>query len=340
MSVLRARGRHDRDVAQHDAATAIRFARDEIRTGRFQRSMSLVVAFAAIVSGFESYTQHTRGDFSSRWMWTPVWLMPVAAAAGGAAVVSRRAAKAVLPGVAVASLADGIIGFGLHLRGIARMPGGYRAGQYNVTMGPPVFAPLLMASVGVLGLVAAGLRQEDIEELVAEEHGGRRAMTAGLAASIGTAIEALSRDDEDASVWLEDLGRAVGHGEFQKLMALTAASFAMLAGGEAYFEHLRGSFNDRWMWTPVWLTPPMVGAAVAAVADPDAASTLLPAASAVTFVDGLIGFGLHLRAAFRMPGGIRNFRFNVTYGPPLFAPLLLTSVGLTGLVASLLRRRP
>ncbi len=310
--------------------------------------MSLIVAFAAVVSGFESYTQHTRGDFSSRWMWTPVWLMPVAAAAGGAAAVSGRAARAVLPGVAIASLADGIIGFGLHLRGIARMPGGYRLGQYNITMGPPVFAPLLMASVGVLGLVAAGLRQEDLGALSAEERavldGGAAKGQAGalaLAASLGSALQSVAgmAADADDSAWLEDLGRAVSQGQFQKVMALTAASFAILAGGEAYFEHLRGSFNDRWMWTPVWLTPPMVGAALAAVADPEAASTLLPAASAITFLDGMIGFGLHLRAAFRMPGGIRNFRFNVTYGPPLFAPLLLTSVGLTGLIASMLRRR-
>ncbi len=47
-------------------------ARREIRTGRFQRSMALMTAFAAVVSGFEAYTQHQRGAFAHRWMWTPV----------------------------------------------------------------------------------------------------------------------------------------------------------------------------------------------------------------------------------------------------------------------------
>ena len=40
-----------------------------------------------------------------------------------------------------------------------------------------------------------------------------------------------------------------------------------------------------------------------------------------------------------MPGGFRNLQFNITMGPPLFAPLLFCSVGLLGLIAALLRRR-
>jgi hypothetical protein len=88
----------------------------------------------------------------------------------------------------------------------------------------------------------------------------------------------------------------------------------------------------------VLVTPPVVAAAIAAAADPEAASTVLPLASVAAFVDGLLGFGLHLRGIARMPGGFANLRFNVTLGPPLFAPLLLTAVGLLGLLASVLRR--
>ena len=69
----------------------------------------------------------------------------------------------------------------------------------------------------------------------------------------------------------------------------------MLAGGEAYFEHLRGSFNQRLMWTPVWVTPPMVAAAIGAALSQRVAEHVLPLASAVTFLDGLLGFALHLQ---------------------------------------------
>jgi hypothetical protein len=55
-------------------------------------------------------------------------------------------------------------------------------------------------------------------------------------------------------------------------------------------------------------------------------------------VDGLLGFGLHLQGIERMPGGFRNLQFNFTMGPPLFAPLLFSSVGLLGFLAALLRR--
>jgi hypothetical protein len=93
------------------------------------------------------------------------------------------------------------------------------------------------------------------------------------------------------------------------------------------------------MWTPVWLTPPMAVAAAGAVASPEIARRVLPAASVVTFLDGMLGFGLHLQGIGRMPGGFANLRFNLTLGPPLFAPLLFSAVGLLGFIAALLRRR-
>ena len=290
-------------------------ARDEIRAGRFQRSMAVLTGFSAVVSGIEAYVQHGRGDFSDRWMWTPVWLTPPSVAAAGAALVSERATRTMLPLAATLSTADGVIGFLLHLRGIRRMPGGYGLGQYNVVMGPPVFAPLLMTSVGVLGFLAAALRPEKLPGRIA-----------------------LGDEPEDLPGPLERLAVQVSEGRFQQGLAVTAAGFAVLSGGEAYLEHLRGSFNDPLMWAPVFVTPPMIISAVAAAFDRDAASTVLPLASMVTFGEGLLGFGLHLRGIRRMPGGFSNMRFNVTLGPPLFAPLLFTSVGLLGMLASILRR--
>src|SRR5512142_2605104 len=122
--------------------------------------MAVITSFAAVVSGFEAYVQHRRGAFANKWMWTPVWLTLPVVGSAAAAVVSEDAARRVLPVTAGASLLDGLIGFGYHLRGIARLPGGFKLGRYNVVMGPPVFAPLLVGTVGVLGLFASALRPE------------------------------------------------------------------------------------------------------------------------------------------------------------------------------------
>ena len=96
-------------------------------------------------------------------MWTPVWLMPPTVAAAVAALFSERVARLVLPATALASLVDGVVGFVFHLRGIQRLPGGLRLGRYNVVMGPPIFAPLLMRTVGVVGALASMLRRERLD---------------------------------------------------------------------------------------------------------------------------------------------------------------------------------
>lgn len=295
-----------------------RLARREIRQGHFQRSLALVAALGSIVSGFEAYTQHQRGAFDDWLMWTPVALTPPMIGAACATLVSRRAARRVLPVVSLAALTDGVVGFIYHLKGIRGRPGGFKLGQYNIVMGPPIFAPLLMSSVGVLGLLASWLRPEVGPELLRTEP---------------TAVAPLATASPLARV-----EREVAHGRFQQGMALTAALFATLAGGEAYFEHLRGSYNQRVMWTPVWVTPVMVGAAVGAARSPQVARRVLPWVSAVTFLDGALGFFLHLRGVKRMPGSFANLQFNITMGPPLFAPLLFCLVGLLGLIASLMRR--
>ena len=72
---------------------------------------------------------------------------------------SRRLAKTVLPIASAVVVANGIQGTYLHVRGIAQRPGGWRYARYNVEMGPPLFAPMLFALVGGMGLLAAVLRR-------------------------------------------------------------------------------------------------------------------------------------------------------------------------------------
>jgi hypothetical protein len=134
------------------------------------------------------------------------------------------------------------------------------------------------------------------------------------------------------------LRRRISQGRFQRSMGLFAGYFGLFSAIEAYLEHRRGSFNQRWMWTPILLTPLMVAAAAGATVSGRIARTALPLVSGVTLLDGLLGFYFHLRGIRRMPGHSRNLVFNVISGPPVFAPLLFTMVGLAGVVAALFRR--
>ena len=80
--------------------------------------------------------------------------------------------------------------------------------------------------------------------------------------------------------------RNVADGRVQKLLAATTALSAPALGLEVYFEHYKGSFGDKWMWTPLVLTPPLTAAGVAGFASERAARTALPLVSALYFLDG------------------------------------------------------
>ena len=73
---------------------------------------------------------------------------------------SQRMAKTALPIASAAIVANGLQGTYLHARGIAQKPGGWRNARYNMEMGPPLLAPLLVTMVGGMGLLAAILRRE------------------------------------------------------------------------------------------------------------------------------------------------------------------------------------
>ena len=131
----------------------------DVRTGRFERTLSALTAAGAAITAGEIYMEHDAASFGNKMMWWPVVVLPTAIPAGVAAVASRRAAKTVLPFVSAAIVANGMQGTYLHLRGIKQRPGGWT--RYNIEGGPPVFAPLLASLVGGMGLLASVLRRED-----------------------------------------------------------------------------------------------------------------------------------------------------------------------------------
>ncbi|MFB7668234.1 hypothetical protein ACFC1R_30665 [Kitasatospora sp. NPDC056138] len=131
-----------------------------VRHGRFERSLSLLTAAGSAITCAEIYLEHDRAGFGNRMMWLPVLLGPLGTAAGVAGYRSARMARTALPIASAAILANGLQGTYLHVRGIAQKPGGWSMARYNIEMGPPLFAPLLMSMVGGMGLLAAVLRRE------------------------------------------------------------------------------------------------------------------------------------------------------------------------------------
>lgn len=131
-----------------------------VETGRFERALSGITAIGALVTAAEIYFEHDKASFGNKLMWIPVALGPVGAIAGVAGVFSRRMAKTALPLASAAIVANGLQGTYLHARGIAQKPGGFSNLKYNMEMGPPLLAPLLVTLVGGMGLLAAVLRRE------------------------------------------------------------------------------------------------------------------------------------------------------------------------------------
>jgi hypothetical protein len=144
----------------HGEAVVPHFLRDGAH-GRFERTLSGLTAFSALVTTAEVYIEHYRASFGNKMMWAPVVVTPPVVVAGIAGVYSKKWAKTALPASAAAYTAVGLIGQYYHVRGVSRRPGGWRLASYNVPMGPPIVAPGLMSIVGGMGLLAAVLRRED-----------------------------------------------------------------------------------------------------------------------------------------------------------------------------------
>jgi hypothetical protein len=151
---------------------------------------------------------------------------------------------------------------------------------------------------------------------------------------MGTAELSLSTPLKDA----EAVANAIREGRFQRSLALLTAATSVVSGLEVAYEHYRGSYSRRVMYTPVILSGVLAFAGIAAFFSRRAARTVLRAASATTLVDAGVGFYFHVRGIARKPGGWRLPMTNMIMGPPIFAPLLFGTSAYLGLVASYLQR--
>jgi hypothetical protein len=132
----------------------------DIREGRFQKHMAAATVFAAFLSGFEAWYSHYKNNFRYKAQWTPVIIAPALMASALGAMKSRRVAHTWLPAIAMLAIVDGSVGCAYHARGVLRRPGGLSKPLYNIIYGPPLFAPLLFAACGFLGLLASLLGRE------------------------------------------------------------------------------------------------------------------------------------------------------------------------------------
>src|SRR5579863_8075300 len=84
---------------------------------------------------------------------------------------------------------------------------------------------------------------------------------------------------------VKDIDLHVREGRFQRWLALAAGLSSALSGLEVGYEHYRGSYSRRVMYTPVILSTALFGAGLWAFRSSRAAKTVLPAVSALTLAD-------------------------------------------------------
>ncbi len=297
----------------------------EIREGRFQRGLALIAGLSSILGTAEVAYMHYRGSFSRRVMYTPLFCGAALSAAGLWGFASRRAAKTVLPAVSAITLADGLIGFYFHIKGVQRKPGGWRLPVVNIIMGPPLFAPLLFCISAYLGLLAAFMRRG----------GEAAAFSFPKAANPHHPVRMLPGAKHEQIGWEQDLRE----GRFQKHMAVATIISAFFSGFEALYSHYKNGFQYKIAQSsPLIVAPALMAAAAGAIRSKRVAHTVLPVVSTIAMVNGGIGGFYHTRGILRRPGGLKKPLYNLLYGPPVFAPLLFAACGFVGLLTSLLRR--
>lgn len=130
----------------------------------------------------------------------------------------------------------------------------------------------------------------------------------------------------------------VEHGRFERALSGLTAAAAVVTGAEIYLEHYKASFGNKWMWSPIVLSPPLVVAGIGGVFSRRCAKTALPLTAALYVANGLLGEYFHARGVARKPGGWRLYSYNLPMGPPISAPSMMAMVGGMGLLAALLRR--
>ncbi len=87
---------------------------------------------------------------------------------------------------------------------------------------------------------------------------------------------------------------ALREGRFQRSLALLTAVTSVVSGLEVAYEHYRGSYSRRVMYTPVILSVLLAIAGIAGAFSRRMARTVLRFVAAVTMLDAVVGFYFHV----------------------------------------------
>lgn len=116
---------------------------------------------------------------------------------------------------------------------------------------------------------------------------------------------------------------------FARAYLLLVALAFVIVGLQVFLFHWRAAFRSKTMYGPVLLAPIIVAAALSAAVTRD--GLIGWAAVGIFgfgFLEGLIGFVLHLRGITQRIGGF-SLR-NILTGPPALLPLAYGALALTG----------
>src|SRR5436305_9857777 len=86
----------------------------------------------------------------------------------------------------------------------------------------------------------------------------------------------------------------IREGEFQRGLALITAFSSLMGGLEVAYEHYRGSYSQRVMYTPVIISAILTVVSLVSLFSRKVAKTLLPVTALVMLADGLLGFFFHV----------------------------------------------
>jgi hypothetical protein len=150
--------------------------------------------------------------------------------------------------------------------------------------------------------------------------------------------------DGENSLWAEGslagevVEEHIREGRFQRSLSLLAAVSSLMTGLEVGYQHYRGSYSRRVMYTPIATSALLFAGGIAGFLSKRAVRRVLRPIAALTLANGAVGFYFHVRGIARKPGGWRFPMTNMVMGPPVFAPLLFGLSAYLGLIASYLRR--
>jgi hypothetical protein len=140
------------------AASRVNGGRDASKISPSGSALGGLVAAGLLGTSVEAGALHFRGAFQNPFMYAPVVLPPIAAAAlATASMTGSSKAKRSADRLLRLTVWLGVLGTGFHAWGVQRRMGGWRNWRQNLLAGPPLPAPPAFTGLALAGLAALEL---------------------------------------------------------------------------------------------------------------------------------------------------------------------------------------